>query len=98
MPSYLPILQHHNRIMHLVPLPTLRIAEHVEVEFFEALGDFGLIVEEALAMDCFGAADGYAHAGEGGEEGHGRVGVASRELGNVARTRCYPVLYVFSQA
>jgi hypothetical protein len=63
--------------MHLVPLPALGVAEDVEVEFFEALGSFGLVVEEALAVDGFGAADGYAHAGEGGEEGHGWVGVVA---------------------
>jgi hypothetical protein len=75
--------------MHLVSLPALRIAEDVEVEFFEALGSFGLVIEEALAMDGFGAAHGYAHAGEGGEEGHGYLGVASRDLGVVASIRYF---------
>jgi hypothetical protein len=59
------------------------------VEFLEALRALGFAVEKALAVNGFGAADGYAEAGEG-EEVHfqvvsggveGRLVVGNWELG-----------------
>jgi hypothetical protein len=54
--------------MHLTPLVALRIAVYNEVEFLEALRALGLAVKKASAVNGFGAADGYAEAGEGEEE------------------------------